>query len=46
VFYRILLFYVGGVIVIGWLVPFNDSRLLQADGTASNSPFVIGGCRA
>ena len=40
VFYRILLFYVGGVIVIGWLVPYNDSRLLGASGTAS-SPFVI-----
>jgi len=40
VFYRILLFYVGGVIVIGWLVPYNDSRLLGAS-TAASSPFVI-----
>jgi amino acid transporter len=40
VFYRILLFYVGGVIVIGWLVPYNDPRLLGAS-TAASSPFVI-----
>lgn len=40
VFYRILLFYIGGVIVIGWLVPYNDSRLLGAS-TAASSPFVI-----
>jgi len=40
VFYRILLFYVGGVIVIGWLVPYNDKRLLGAS-TAASSPFVI-----
>lgn len=41
VFYRILLFYVGGVIVIGWLVPYTDPRLLSATGNASASPFVI-----
>jgi yeast amino acid transporter len=40
VFYRILLFYVGGVIVIGLLVPYHDSRLLGAS-TAASSPFVI-----
>jgi amino acid transporter len=36
---------VGGVIVIGWLVPYNDPRLLGAPGapkgTAASSPFVI-----
>lgn len=41
VFYRILLFYIGGVIVIGWLVPYTDTRLLSTSGTASASPFVI-----
>lgn len=41
VFYRILLFYIGGVIVIGWLVPYNDPRLLSAAGNATASPFVI-----
>jgi len=40
VFYRILLFYVGGVIVIGLLVPYHDRRLLGAS-TAASSPFVI-----
>jgi amino acid permease len=35
-----LFFYVGGVIVIGWLVPHNDPRLLGAS-TAASSPFVI-----
>jgi len=40
VFYRILLFYVGGVIIIGWLVPYNDQRLLGGS-TATSSPFVI-----
>jgi len=41
VFYRILLFYIGGVIVIGWLVAYNDPRLLGGTGTAASSPFVI-----
>jgi len=40
VFYRILLFYIGGVIVIGWLVPYTEPRLLGASN-ASSSPFVI-----
>ena len=40
VFYRILLFYVGSVIIIGLLVPYHDHRLLGASTTAS-SPFVI-----
>jgi yeast amino acid transporter len=40
VFYRILLFYVGGVVIIGLLVPYHDSRLLGAS-TAASSPFVI-----
>lgn len=41
VFYRILLFYIGGVIVIGWLVAYNDDRLLNGGDDASSSPFVI-----
>jgi len=40
VFYRILFLYIGGVIVIGWLVPHNDPKLV-ATSTASSSPFVI-----
>src|SRR5882762_4190680 len=40
VFYRVLLFYVGGVVIIGLLVPYHNSRLLGAS-TAASSPFVI-----
>ncbi|KAI0358696.1 amino acid permease [Trametes cingulata] len=41
VYVRLLLFYVGGVTIIGLLVPSNDSRLDLANGTAAASPFVI-----
>lgn len=42
VFFRILLFYVGGVLFIGLLVPYDDPAL-SAEGLAlaSTSPFVI-----
>uniref|UniRef100_A0A060SZX9 ARAD1C04070p n=1 Tax=Blastobotrys adeninivorans TaxID=409370 RepID=A0A060SZX9_BLAAD len=43
VFWRILIFYVVGLAIVGLLVPYNDPRLLSgtssADATAS--PFVI-----
>lgn len=41
VYIRILLFYIGGVTVIGLLVPSNDPRLGLGKGTAAASPFVI-----
>ncbi|KZV62415.1 amino acid permease [Peniophora sp. CONT] len=42
VYIRILLFYIGGVIIIGLLVPSNEPRLdLGSAGTAAGSPFVI-----
>ncbi|KAF7355053.1 Amino acid permease [Mycena sanguinolenta] len=41
VYIRILLFYIGGVTVIGLLVPSNDSHLNLSSGTAASSPFVI-----
>ncbi|KAI0661389.1 amino acid permease [Cubamyces menziesii] len=41
VYIRILLFYIGGVTIIGLLVPSSDKRLNIADGTAAASPFVI-----
>lgn len=41
VFYRILLFYIGGVTVIGLLVPYNSPGLLGGTGDATSSPFVI-----
>ena len=37
----ILLFYIGGTLVIGLLVPSNDSGLNLSLGTAASSPFVI-----
>ena len=42
VFWRILIFYIGAITVIGFLIPFNDPNLLK--GGASNvafSPFTI-----
>ncbi|KIK51370.1 hypothetical protein GYMLUDRAFT_50605 [Collybiopsis luxurians FD-317 M1] len=41
VYIRILLFYIGGVWMIGWLVPSTDDRLHLGTGTAAASPFVI-----
>ncbi|KAF9056359.1 amino acid permease/ SLC12A domain-containing protein [Panaeolus papilionaceus] len=43
VYIRILLFYIGGTVVIGLLVPSNSDRLSLVDGqgTAAASPFVI-----
>jgi len=41
VYIRILLFYIGGVITIGLLVPSNDPGLALGSGTAAASPFVI-----
>jgi len=41
VYIRILLFYIGGVIIIGLLVPFDNKGLDLASGTAASSPFVI-----
>jgi len=41
VYIRILLFYIGGVFIIGLLVPSNDPNLGLGKGTAAASPFVI-----
>jgi yeast amino acid transporter len=41
VFYRILMFYILGILIIGMLVPYDDSNLLQKQGNAAESPFVI-----
>lgn len=40
VFWRILIFYVLAILMIGLLVPYTDSRLLSASSTVSTSPFV------
>ncbi|EIW86544.1 amino acid permease [Coniophora puteana RWD-64-598 SS2] len=41
VYIRILLFYIGGVIIIGLLVPSSDPRLSLNQSTAAGSPFVL-----
>ncbi|TCD71468.1 hypothetical protein EIP91_008848 [Steccherinum ochraceum] len=41
VYVRILLFYVGGVTVIGLLVPYTDPSLSLTVSNAAKSPFVI-----
>lgn len=42
VFWRILIFYVVGIFIIGLLVPYNSEELLNNSGNdASASPFVI-----
>ena len=41
VYIRILLFYIGGVLVIGLLVPYTDPGLNLKESTAAKSPFVI-----
>ena len=48
VFWRVVLFYIGSMIVIGFLVPFDDPHLLQTHevdstdvGAASYSPFTL-----
>nr|VWP00245.1 Extracellular lipase (EC [Ganoderma boninense] len=46
VFWRILIFYLLGVLVTGMLVPYNDPNLLADTGTAAESPYVIAMTRA
>jgi amino acid transporter len=41
VFWRILIFYILGVLITGMLVPFDDPNLLNGNGTAAQSPYVI-----
>lgn len=41
VFWRILLFYVLAIFMVGLVVPYNDPRLLNGSSDASASPFVL-----
>ncbi|KAJ8141630.1 hypothetical protein OXX79_007513 [Metschnikowia pulcherrima] len=41
VFWRITLFYIVSLILVGMLVPYNSPDLQGGDGTARYSPFVI-----
>ncbi|KAI0343336.1 general amino acid permease 1 [Trametopsis cervina] len=45
-FFRILIFYILGILITGMLVPYNDPDLLQSSGTAAQSPYVIAMNRA
>ncbi|PPR02279.1 hypothetical protein CVT26_011698 [Gymnopilus dilepis] len=48
VFWRIFIFYILGILMIGMLVAYNDEDLLSLEGnsTAASSPFVIAFTRA
>ncbi|TFK48431.1 general amino acid permease 1 [Heliocybe sulcata] len=41
VFYRILVFYVLGILITGMLVPYNDPDLLGGGSSSAQSPYVI-----
>ncbi len=41
VFWRILLFYIGSIAVVGSLIPFTDPNLLRGDDGTAFSPFTI-----
>lgn len=41
VFYRIAIFYVGGILIVGMLIPSTQAGLLQRTGTAASSPWVL-----
>ncbi|KAI1620122.1 amino acid permease [Exophiala viscosa] len=40
-FWRILVFYIISIFIVGLLVPYNDPNLGTSTGTAQQSPFVI-----
>jgi amino acid transporter len=41
VFWRIIIFYILGILITGMLVPSDDPDLLNGGGTAAQSPYVI-----
>lgn len=41
-FYRLIIFYIGCVLAIGVLAPYNDSRLTDGGAGAGSSAFVVG----
>ncbi|KAG7439773.1 uncharacterized protein BT62DRAFT_989476 [Guyanagaster necrorhizus] len=44
--WRVFIFYVLGIFIVGIIVPSNDDNLLGSSGDASQSPFVIAANRA
>ncbi|KAI0269710.1 amino acid permease-domain-containing protein [Russula aff. rugulosa BPL654] len=41
VFWRIIIFYILGILITGMLVPYDDPELLDGTSTAIQSPYVI-----
>ena len=41
-FYRLITFYIGSVLAIGVICPFNDARLTNGGAGAKSSAFVVG----
>ena len=46
IFWRVMIFYVLTIFMVGLVVPSNDTNLLHSTGTAAQSPFVIAAQRA
>ncbi|KAG0651995.1 Proline-specific permease [Hyphodiscus hymeniophilus] len=46
IFWRVLIFYVLSIFMVGLIVPSNDPDLLNSTGTAASSPFVLAASRA
>jgi amino acid transporter len=41
VFWRIVIFYLSSLIIVGLIVPYNDDQLFRSTGSIGASPFVI-----
>ena len=41
VFWRILLFYILAIFVIGMLIPYDSNALMGGDNSISTSPFTL-----
>ncbi|CAG8980958.1 hypothetical protein HYALB_00003817 [Hymenoscyphus albidus] len=46
IFFRVAIFYMLSIFMVGLIVPSNDKELLQSTGNAAQSPFVIAATRA
>ncbi|PVH85287.1 amino acid permease-like protein [Cadophora sp. DSE1049] len=46
IFFRVVVFYMLSIFMVGLLVPSNDENLLRSTGDAAQSPFVIAATRS
>ncbi|KUJ11797.1 uncharacterized protein LY89DRAFT_699848 [Mollisia scopiformis] len=46
IFFRVVIFYVLSIFMVGLIVPSNDKDLLRSTGTAAESPFVLAATNA